>query len=240
MCTKVSNFIKNEVFKHHFQSIVDLTDHTVKGHEALFRSQLFKNPEQAFNLAIKRGQLYELDSRSLRKAVYTYFKTGYLEKGKKLFINVYPSTVLNSNFIPLIDTIIDRFPASSQSIILEFVENEKIRDFNEIENAVRELKKHGLGMAIDDFGKGIDDINRTIELDADYIKLDRYFTSSLFASKRKQAYVKFLVQYCAQFKLKLILEGLETARDIDVARSLGIQYAQGFALGKPEPLALIL
>ncbi|GGL54536.1 hypothetical protein GCM10007968_18270 [Sporolactobacillus putidus] len=44
MCTKVSNFIKNEVFEHHFQSIVDLTDHTVKGHEsALSLPALYKS-----------------------------------------------------------------------------------------------------------------------------------------------------------------------------------------------------
>lgn len=231
-----SGFIKDELFEHHFQPIVDLTDCTVRAHEALFRSQFFASPEQAFQLAVKKEQLYELDSRSVRKAVDTYLKAGYFEKGKKLFINVYPSTVLNKSFFSLIDHIIDRFPGLSQSIILEFVENERIRDFNKIENAVKELKKYGLGMAIDDFGKGIDDINRTIELDADYIKLDRYFTSHLFTSKRKQAYVKFLVQYCSQFKLKPILEGIETACDIDVARSLGIRYAQGYVLGKPQPL----
>lgn len=236
----LNNFIENEAFEHHFQPIVDLTDQKVEAYEALFRSQLFSNPEQAFNLAIKKKQLYELDSRSLRKAIHTYLKAGYLEKGKKLFVNVYPSTVLNINFISLIDNIIDRFPGSSQSIVLEFVENEKIRDFNGIENAVKELKKHGLAIAIDDFGKGIDDINRTIELDVDYIKLDRYFSAGLLMSKRKQAYVEFLIHYCSQFHLKLILEGLETGQDINLARLLGIQYAQGFALGRPKPLADII
>lgn len=121
--------------------------------------------------------------------------------------------------------------------MLEIVEHEMITDFIKLTQALKALRKTGILIAVDDFGKGIDNINRTIEIDADYIKLDRYFSIGLSKSNKKQAYVEFLVHYCNRFDVKLIFEGLETESDIDCAQVLGVSYAQGFAIGKPQPIS---
>lgn len=140
----------------------------------------------------------------------------------------------NPNFAPFILQLINHFSIPYHQIVLEIVEHESIKDFSALINVLHHLKSMGLLIAVDDFGKGMDNINRKIEIDSDYIKLDRYFSIGLNGSKKKQAYVDFLVHYCARFNLKLIFEGLETERDIDCARILGVQYAQGYAIGKPQ------
>jgi EAL domain-containing protein (putative c-di-GMP-specific phosphodiesterase class I) len=120
---------------------------------------------------------------------------------------------------------------------LEIVEHESIVDFTALLAALNFLKKMGIKIVVDDFGKGVDNINRTIEIDADYIKLDRYFSVGLTKSKKKQAYVEFLVHYCAKFNVKLIFEGMETECDIACAQMLGVSHVQGFAIGKPQSIS---
>lgn len=228
------NFLKKEIFFHHYQPIVNLKTQDIEGYEALFRSHKFINPERAYHFAIRKKKLFELDAHSIQKAVCTFLRDGPIDTNKKLFINVYPSTLLNPNFAPFILQLINHFSIPYHQIVLEIVEHESIKDFSALINVLHHLKSMGLLIAVDDFGKGTDNINRTIEIDSDYIKLDRYFSIGLNGSKKKQAYVDFLVHYCARFNLKLIFEGLETERDIDCARILGVQYAQGYAIGKPQ------
>ena len=90
--------------------------------------------------------------------------------------------------------------------------------------------------AVDDFGGGVSDFQKIIEISPNYIKLDRYFSKDLRSKTRKQSVVKFLVNYCIKYKMGLILEGLESNDEIALAKSLGVYYGQGFGLGKPSPL----
>ncbi|MET1250330.1 EAL domain-containing protein [Sporolactobacillus sp. STCC-11] len=228
---------RKEKFFHHYQPIVSLQTAEVEGYEALFRSRVFHNPEKAFRRAIRKNQLFEFDIHSLRKALRTFALDGPANKGKKLFLNVYPSTILHRDFVPFILQMIDHCSFPAHQIVLEIVEHESIVDFTALLTAINFLKKMGILIAVDDFGKGADTINRTIEIDADYIKLDRYFSVGLTQSRKKQAYVEFLVRYCTKFNAKLIFEGLETECDIACAQMLGVSFAQGFAIGRPQSIS---
>ncbi|CAM3211198.1 EAL domain-containing protein [Sporolactobacillus spathodeae] len=229
-----SHLIEQKAFYHDFQPIFDLTDEQTVGYEALFRSGAYANPESAYHHAIESNLLYELDISSIDAAVHSFLNAQADVRNKKLFVNAYPSTILHPEFTERMIEILNRFPAGRQSLVLEIIESEEIKNFKRLGEVVRTLKQKGLLIAVDDFGKGGDNINRTIEVDADYIKLDRYFSIDLLLSEKKQAYVSFIVQYCAQFNIKAILEGLEKEEDIKRAKGLGIHYAQGNLLGKPQ------
>ncbi|MFX3617897.1 MAG: EAL domain-containing protein [Sporolactobacillus sp.] len=233
-----SDLLENNKFYHDFQPIVDLACDQTVGYEALFRSGAFPNPESAYNKAIESNQLYELDIRSIHEAVHSFLKAKPEVREKKLFLNAYPSTILNPDFSTAMSALLKLFPDGGRPLVLEIIESEEIDNFEHLSRIIHSLKEQGLLIAVDDFGKGMDNINRTIEVDADYIKLDRYFSINLCHSKKKQAYVSFIVQYCTQFQIKAILEGLETEKDIQLARGLGIHYAQGNLLGKPQAVHL--
>lgn len=225
-------------FFHYYQPIVNLYTDEIEGYEALFRSAFFQTPEEAYQFAIRKKKLFELDTHSIQKALCVYTqhnKSG--SKDARLFLNTYPSTILHSDFVPFMLHLLERCPIPASRIVLEIVEHERISDFPALIKKLNNLRKMGLLIAVDDFGKGSDNISRTIEIDADYIKLDRYFSIDLDLSRKKRAYVEFLVDYCNQFAAKLVFEGLETAADIHNAQKLGVRYAQGFAIGKPWPIS---
>lgn len=232
----IKTFISEQKFYHHFQPIYYLYSEERVGYEALIRSSVYPNPEFIFREAKKEERLYELDSRSIHKALSTYHAAGLSKTKEKLFINVLPTTILNRNFPYFLHQIISDNLMKSQEIVIEISETESIEDFNIYTNRILEIKKEGFLIAIDDVGKGYTNIQSIIELKPDYLKLDLYFSRNLHVSKEKQSFVSFYVNYCKQFKIKLILEGLETEEDLEMAKELSVEIGQGYILGKPALL----
>ncbi|MGM8366558.1 EAL domain-containing protein, partial [Virgibacillus sp. W0181] len=124
--------------------------------------------------------------------------------------------------------------------VLEISESEIIKDFVSFKKQLRELKIQGFLIAIDDVGKGFSDMQTMIELEADYLKLDRYFSQDLHLSTQKQSFVSFFVNYCKQNNSELILEGVENYAEMETAKSMGVPIAQGYFLGKPAPLKKLI
>ncbi|HET7627922.1 MAG TPA: EAL domain-containing protein [Bacillales bacterium] len=232
----IEQVIERSDFHHVFQPIYQLGEGKIEGYEGLLRTKHYSNPEQAFAQAEQAKKLYELDSRSIHKAVLTYQQAGFSENEGRLFLNVLPSTIRNDAFPSFLDHIMNEVIASRQQLVFEIDEQETIEDFAAFKDHIRCMKRAGVQIAIDDFGKGVSDMKRIIELEPDYIKLDRYFVEDLEHSRQKQAIIQWMAIYCRRFHIALILEGLEDSKDIAVANGLGIPIGQGFGLGHPEPL----
>lgn len=225
----------NKDFFHHYQPIVNIWNNKVIGYESLFRTKNNRNPEEIFNSAKKEGKLYELDSRSIHKASTTFKEAGYIKDRTNLFLNVFPSTINNKNFISFIYKIINNNGFSSQQIILEILENELINLFQLSEN-LEILKEFGVQIAIDDFGKGNNSLRSVIELQPDFIKMDRYFMDGFIHSKYKLKMIESLKEYCDEVGSKLIVEGVEDEVSLEILKNIGVQYAQGYLLGRPTLL----
>lgn len=227
------NYMK---FHHHYQPIYDLINWETCGFEVLFRSAGYDNPLNAFKDASNVSRLFELDTHSLKKAMTNYFQFRQIKNGAKLYANVFPSTLLNPKFIAFIQD--EHFKKILSSIVLEISETEIIEDVESLKKVISLLKKTGVQIALDDFGKGPDDIKKLIELKPDIVKLDRYFSQKIDEIEEKQELVRNIVSYCKKFNIKLILEGIETPTELAIAKVLGIQFAQGYILGKPEGLSV--
>ncbi|GGH83866.1 EAL domain-containing protein (putative c-di-GMP-specific phosphodiesterase class I) [Pullulanibacillus pueri] len=233
----LKTFLKEERFYHYFQPIYNLVDGSIKGYEVLLRADEFSNPEPIFELAQKKKQLFELDTRSIYKGIKTYHEAGLTPKEVKLFINVFPSTLLNPKFLSFVKDIMNEHVELRQHLVMEIIESEVITNYTQLIGVIKKLKNVGVTIAIDDFGKGHHDMMRIIELEPHYIKLDRYFAHDLLASKKKQRLVKLIQKFCAENHCDLIIEGLEMDAEIAYVKSLGITYGQGFGLGMPQPIA---
>jgi EAL domain-containing protein (putative c-di-GMP-specific phosphodiesterase class I) len=222
-------------FYHHYQPIYDIQNGGVIGYESLFRTENLMNPEITFNHARKNKKLYELDSRSVHKALSTYINAGYFIKHENLFLNVFPSTLINPLFHALIYKIINENGISRQQIIFELNENELI-DFENLKSSIEKLRNLGYRIAIDDFGKGFTSIQSIIELKPDFVKLDKYFVEGLINSEPKKDIIKYLNHFCHKYNSNLIIEGVEDQTCLEFLKSLGVQFAQGYHLGEPALL----
>lgn len=239
MSTDLLNRIQDQKIEHVYQPMWNLSNWTVYGYEALLRfSDGFynENIERAFEIAMIEGLLFDLDTASIEKAVSSF--PLHILKEELLFINIFPSTLLNKQFEPFIGRLLKKHPEVKGRIVLELnetKEEEYIWSNPELKNRIAFVRKHGMLVAFDDIGKGGGALKKVIEFTPDYIKLDRYFASGLYESKEKQHMVSLLVQY-AKGKMGLILEGIEEEVDLAQAKILNVPIVQGYLLGKPQKM----
>ncbi|GAA3404932.1 EAL domain-containing protein [Paenibacillus hodogayensis] len=219
-----------------FQPLVQLETGAPAGYEALLRSAASESPERLFRTARAGGFLYELDTGAIRQAVSCYF--GEIPDPRRaplLFMNIFPSTLLHPSFDRFMeDDLFRRHPPSGQMVleINEAHEEEKMWDIQLLGDKIRELRRLGFLIALDDVGSGAASLRKIVEYEPDIVKLDRYFGNQLAASPGKQKLVSLFVDYCSGSS-GLVLEGLEEADDLAMARLLGVPIGQGFLLGRP-------
>lgn len=235
----IQTLIEEELFYHYYQPIYNLEDESKMGYEVLLRTDTYENPENLFQEARNTNLLYELDTKSISKGVKSYELNEYTKQKLNLFLNVFPSTLLNPTFQTFLHNTISTHNLSNHQIVLEISEAEVIEDYTIMSEYIKSLKKLGFKLAVDDVGKGNSSIRAIIDLKPHFIKLDRYFTIDLDQDKAKQAVIHFLLNYCKEFGSHLILEGVESKTELTIAKGLGIQFVQGYVLGKPIPPELL-
>ncbi len=230
----LDDIIQKKRFHHVIQPIYDLRTWKVLGYEALLRSETYQKPELLFNNAIKNNRLYEIDTCSI---YYAITSVGMIHE--RLFVNIYPSTMLNPSFSNFIEKL-KRIQLSNLNVVFEINETEKVTDIRALREVVNYIKIEGYSIAMDDFNKGKPSMKIGMELELNYVKLSPIFSKGLYHSIVKQNYIEILLRICQEKNMKLILEGIENARDLAIAKILGVHFGQGYILGEPKPINEVL
>lgn len=229
--------IQDQKIEHFFQPMWNLKEWKIFGYEALLRFSdgcYSENIERAFEVAMIEGSLFELDTLSVEKAVSCF--PIHLLEDELLFLNIFPSTLINHRFERFISQLFRKYPKAKGRIVFEINESkeeESIWENPELKRRIDLVKEYGCLVALDDIGKGGAALKKIIEYSPDYIKLDRYFSQDLCRSKAKQDMISLLVQY-SKGKMGLILEGIEKEIDLAQAKFLSVPVVQGYLLGRPQ------
>ncbi len=229
----IRELIEKTAFSHSYQPLYRVEDMLEWGAEFLFRTKN-GHPEQIFQMAKEKNQLFELDTKSIYTSLRARFT--HLTLNGYAFVNIYPSTILHKEFQSFIRNLLEEFPNSAQKIVFEIIETEKTTDLNLLKERIHYLKTCGFQIAMDDVGMGWSSLSLMIELEPDFIKLDRYFSIDLAASSKKQKMIQLLLHYFHGTETTIILEGIETTKDLHTAQTLGVNYCQGYLLAMPKPI----
>ncbi|MEI2666444.1 EAL domain-containing protein [Rossellomorea sp. LJF3] len=232
----IFTIFQDDFIYHDFQPLYDMGEHrTLYAYEGLLRNKYNENPESVFQSAMKANILYKLDTLSISKALESFSENGI--EDCKLFLNIYITTMLHPSFHTYFSDLMDRHPGMKGRLVLEINESsaEELWQNPLLKKSLKELKQYGVWYAIDDFGQGTSSIKKSIEYEPEIIKLDRYFAMNLAQDEKKQRFLSFFNQFYGSDTL-IVLEGIETKQDMQVAREIGITIGQGFYLGKPSRL----
>jgi EAL domain-containing protein (putative c-di-GMP-specific phosphodiesterase class I) len=212
-----------------YQPIYDLKDNILIGYEALMRSkmQYSLNPMEIFQTAESLGERTKLDRQLIIKAQQLF--KGF--ENCNLFLNIFPSTLLEEDFLDWWD----RESGIAPLIVLELSEAEPIHNWKSIKYVLKELQMRGVKIALDDMGAGYSSLQCWIELEPDYIKLDRYYMMDIINYTKKQRVVESLIKLLGD-STQVIIEGIEDNAGLKIAEELGARYAQGYVLGMPSPI----
>ena len=96
----------------------------------------------------------------------------------------------------------------------------------------------GCEFALDDFGSGLSSFSTLRTLPMDYLKIDGSFIRNLAEDTVNQAMVAAMVELSRSLNFRIVAEQVEDQTSLDAARSMGIDFVQGFVIGRPQPLSV--
>ena len=220
-----------------YEPIVDVKTKTVFGYEALVRGpegSPFRSPAALFAAAEEESLVFELDCLCRKAGLEGAIG---LPSGTALFLNVRPTTIHDPHFRPetLIRTL-ERSRLRPTDVVFEISEQESIESFDvfrEIRDAYRAL---GFRFALDDTGAGYASLQAVIELEPDFIKVDRALVTGLDTDPARQALLQALQSVARTIGARIIGEGLDTLEELEMLDQLEIPFGQGWLFGRPTPL----
>lgn len=218
-----------------FQPIIDLSSGAILAHELLMRIPKEDGAMVAgmfIETAEELGLIHALDLIVLKKACAAMRDTGY---SGKLFVNISPKNFVVSKFATAFHSIVTEHGISPRQIVLEITERETTRDITELQHFISRMSKFGYLLAIDDFGSGYSSFRYLQMFSIDYLKIEGEFIRKIHCDSDCRALVKNVVSLAKDLKIQTVAECIEKKSYVATLRSLGIDYGQGYHIGRPAP-----
>ncbi len=218
----------------HLQEIVDLASGELLAFEALMRLRVNDEiipPYMFIELAEEFGVIKKLDLALIEKLMSLL---RHPDSSFCAFINLSPLDI-DESFVRDVRAIVGSFGIDPSRIVFELTERKAIEDMNRVINFVKELKNAGFRFAIDDFGSGYSSFLYLKYIPVDFLKIEGEFIKSIKRSEVDRAFVKSMVEIAKTLNIKTIAEFVEDVEIVDMLMKIGVDYAQGYYIGKPEP-----
>ncbi|MFB9330126.1 EAL domain-containing protein [Paenibacillus aurantiacus] len=218
-----------------FQPIISLRDESVYGYEALSRfpaNRWFAGPQQLFDFASREGMVYVLDRLARERAIES---SEGLAGGQKLFINLTAQIMDDPQFTPgQTLSLLAKMGLSAHHVVFEITERSSIEDFEAAKRTLDHYRSQGFQIAIDDAGAGYSSLQSIVELQPDFIKIDRSLIRGIHADAVKGHIVHTFTEFASKMGSAIIAEGIETEEELSFIRGMGVPLAQGYHLGRPQ------
>jgi diguanylate cyclase (GGDEF)-like protein len=220
------------------QPIVSLSTADILGYEALTRPDAeapLDSPASFLAAASRHGLAAEVDD-AWRNASVSRFGP-VLAQEHLLFLNCSPSSLMGGQMrASALQAMVRRHGIAPERIVLEITEEQAIEDFDEMRRVLSGFRSHGFLLAIDDAGAGQSSLQSTVELRPNFIKLDRWLSRDIEFDRARRSMVEAITGFAHQMRARVVAEGMETPEQVEAFIELGVDFGQGFVLGRPAAL----
>lgn len=231
----LNRMLEQTLVRYAFQPVVSARDGATLGYELLMRPLVpeLENPTVVLALAREQGMLQQVEALTWRAAFAAaeqMRREGKLEDEAALFIN----TISNQELTEEEQKLLDRdYSHLIPRVVLEMTENESPSDAA-LEAKHNVARRYNARIAIDDFGTGYNGDVSLLEVEADYVKLDKSLVHDVQMDENRQSLVKNVVRYAHKRGIQVIAEGVEQVGELQALAALDVDYYQGFYLAYPE------
>ena len=241
----IRNIIHNRDLLLHYQPIMDLQTNIISGIEVLFRGNLSHatagiENELLINVAENTGLIIPLGKLIIETALIETKELLQISPRLKISINLSVFQLEHGNIHDTIQNCLTKTEFPSSNLVLEITESAIMENPIETIKTLSNLKTYGIGISIDDFGKGFSSMTHLSQLPADILKLDKGLIDDLQQSKKSVEIVKTISTLGKTLKLKTCAEGIESHQQFNIVKSCGITHGQGYYIGVPAPIDTIL
>lgn len=214
-----------------FQPIVQPNEQNIRKFECLVRLKdkfgTVHSPGQFLHVA-KKAKMYTHLTKIMVEKTFELFKG----KPYEFSINLCVDDIMEDSIMRYIIAKLDECGVGNQ-VIFEIVESEDIDDYQEVRGFIAEVKKRGCRVAIDDFGTGYSNFEHVMQMDVDFIKIDGSLIKNIHTCTNSHITAETILAFCKKLGIQTIGEYVHNEEVLEKVKTIGIDYAQGFHIGKP-------
>jgi len=231
--------VREDRFEPWYQPILRLGDGTIGTFEVLARMRDKDGsiilPGPFIDIAERFGLVSSISKVIFEKAMMLQAEN--LSNGRPLSfcLNLSGKELGDMDLLAFLKTKINETGADPSLLVFEITETSSIPDLGAALKFIKELKSLGCGISLDDFGIGFTSFLYLREFHVDYIKIAGSFIKGLDKNLNDRLFVKAITDVARGMSIKTIAEFVETDGIIDILKSYGVDYAQGYHIGVPSP-----
>jgi len=222
------------------QPIMNVATEEVSQHELLLRMVSDTGeivPPAAFLSTAERfGLVQSIDRWVVQNAIRLMDEQLRLGRRLRLEVNVSGNSVDDPELLSLVQKELAASSVDPDDLILEITETAVISNMDEARRFAETLSRVGCRFALDDFGTGFGSYYYLKHLPLHYIKIDGDFIRNLAHSPTDQLMVRAMVQVAQGLGMKTVAEFVEDAETVEFLRAYGVDFAQGYHIGRPAPV----
>ena len=226
----------------HYQPVVEIGGVTTVGVEALIRwqhpGQGLVAPYRFIPVAEESGLIIPIGAWVLEQAcrqLRDWHARGREGSQGSVEVNLSARQIDDPRIVATVESILARTGLPPESLTLEITESALMEDAASALGVLRALKELGVLLAIDDFGTGYSSLSYLQRFPLDILKVDRLFVEALGVTPGGETIVSAVIDLAHSLGLQVVAEGVETAGQLEILRSLGCDLAQGFLFSRPLP-----
>jgi diguanylate cyclase (GGDEF)-like protein/PAS domain S-box-containing protein len=197
-------------------------------------------PPSEFMRAAERYRLMGLVDRWVVQTTLAALGRGAipLQPDRSVAINISGQTLGDLQFLEFVVECLDSTGVSPAQVCFEITESAVVANLEHARRFVGVLHGMGCQFSLDDFGSGVGSFSNLKNLALDYLKIDGSFIRNLSRDTVNQAMVTAMMKLARTLNFKVIAEQVEDTAAVEAARRMGVDYLQGYAIGRPQPLQL--
>lgn len=223
-----------------YQPILNIRENDVSHYECLVRlrqddGRLLSSSDFVFR-AEELGLIGKIDRIVLQKAVEQHIEFKRQGKNYQLTINISKRSFDDPAFFEFCAEVFKQPGVDAERIIFEITDTASISNYQSTHELISRIKSLGCVLALNDFGVEYPSLNYLKSAPVDYVKIDGSLIRQIDKNQEDRQFVKSLIELAQGFGKKTVAEFVESEEVLAILRDLGIDFAQGFHIGKPKEL----
>jgi diguanylate cyclase (GGDEF)-like protein/PAS domain S-box-containing protein len=237
--TRLRKAVENRRWTLHYQPVIDLSDGSMTGVEALIRwiepDGTMIPPGDFIPLAEELGLIEAIGDWVVDEVVYQAGAWRDLGIDLEIGFNLSPRQFWQPDLAGRILSQITEGGVDPARIVVEVTESSAMIDPDRAQEILWELHGGGLRIAIDDFGTGYSSLSRLRDVPIDLLKIDRSFVSGVDADPQAASIVSAFIELALGLGMTTLAEGIETRGELDLLVARGCEMGQGYLFSRPVP-----
>lgn len=224
-------------FRLAYQPQVDGSTGEIVGVEALMRWQDVTgenvSPVEFIPILEEQGMIYGAGLWALRTALRAARGWVALKSDFTVSVNISALQMMEKRFLRDLTEIVRTEDFPCENLILELTESCTVQNLNIFESAFKQMRAMGIRVAMDDFGTGYSSLEILKRTPVDIVKIDRGFVKGILNSRFDATFISFVVAICHEANIRVCLEGVEEAAEVEFLKDMHLDCIQGYYFGRP-------